>query len=114
MAIPFLAQALQQAVQAAGVICLGVSVGSEGDRTTWRAELPVDASAADRQLAATTIATFDLAGLPTRILDARALADVDQLILKAVTQALWEAIPAPTLTKVQLRARILALYRASL
>lgn len=40
-----------------------------------------------------------------------AIVEVDQKVLKALVLGLWEAIPAPTMTKVQLRARILAIYR---
>lgn len=35
------------------------------------------------------------------------VAEVDQKILTAVAMGLWECIPAPTMTKPQLRARIL-------
>lgn len=41
-----------------------------------------------------------------------AVQDVDQKVLKAIVMGLWEAIPAPTMTKVQLRNRILQIYRA--
>lgn len=37
--------------------------------------------------------------------------DVDQKVLKALVLGLWECIPNPTLTKAQLRARILAIWR---
>jgi len=37
--------------------------------------------------------------------------DVDQKVLKAIVLGLWECIPNPTLTKAQLRTRILAIWR---
>ena len=37
--------------------------------------------------------------------------EVDQKVLRALAQGLWEAIPSPLLTKPQLRARIIAIWR---
>lgn len=37
--------------------------------------------------------------------------DVDQKVLKALAQGLWECIPNPTMTKAQLRTRIIAIWR---
>jgi hypothetical protein len=40
-----------------------------------------------------------------------ASSDVDQKVLKAIVLGIWEAIPNPTLTKAQLRARIVAIWK---
>lgn len=64
------------------------------------------------ELAAITPA--QLAAVGSARLDSQATRDVDALLLKAIVQGLWETISAPLLTKVQLRTRILSLYRGSL
>jgi len=107
----YLAAALVAALQTAGLTVVGVSIGSRTDKATWTVQLPPGASAPDVALAAATVAAFDLAGLPARVVDAQATSDVDQKVLRACLQALWEAIPAPTLTKVQLRARAIAIWK---
>lgn len=40
-----------------------------------------------------------------------AAVEIDDKTLKAIVLGIWEAIPTPLLTKAQLRARILAIYR---
>jgi hypothetical protein len=37
--------------------------------------------------------------------------EVDQKVLKAIVLGLWECIPNPTMTKVQLRARVIAIWK---
>ena len=106
-----LAGAVDQALRAAGVPLVGVSIGDPADRATWTVQLAPTATESDRTTAAATIAAFDVVGLPARQFDAQAISDVDLKALRAVSQALWEAIPAPTLTKVQLRARAIAIWK---
>jgi len=42
----------------------------------------------------------------------QAVVEVNVKVVKAIAQALWECIPAPLLTKVQMQARAIALWKA--
>jgi len=42
----------------------------------------------------------------------QAISEVDVKVLKAVAGALWECIPNPLLTKVAMRARAIAIWKA--
>lgn len=61
------------------------------------------------ELAAVTPAQITAA--QTAQTDGAAALDVDQKVLKALAMALWECIPAPTMTKAQLRARCIAIWK---
>jgi len=104
-----MAQLLEAAVRAAGLPVVGVSIGDPADRSTWRVDLAASATPAQRAQAVTVRDTVVVDG--AALLDADAVGDVDQKVLRAVVQALWEAIPAPLLTKAQLRARAIAIYK---
>lgn len=110
-AIDYIASVLVQAIAAAGVPVISVSIPDPTDRTTWRAQLDKAATPADAQTAQNAIDSFDLSTLPAKQADTAAMSDVDQKVLRAIAQALWEAIPAPTMTKVQLRARAIAIWK---
>jgi hypothetical protein len=107
----YLAGALDQLLRAAGLPVVSVTVGDPAVRATWTARLEASATTAQRTSAASLIAAFDVSALPTQLADAQATADVDRKELRAAMLALWEAIPAPTLTKVQLRARAIAIWK---
>lgn len=69
----------------------------------WRAKKAAGWTAGDisaTQTALDTVAAFD-----------DAVFDLDQKVMRAVLSALWECIPAATMTKVQARARAIAIYK---
>jgi hypothetical protein len=100
---------LEQALRAASVPILDVSLGDLSDRATWRVRfLP---GVTPQQIAtAQTIVT-------TLVVDAATLQDVDatdaidQKDLTAAIRALWEAVPAPSKTLAQVRARAIAIRK---
>lgn len=104
------AQLVVLALRAAGIPVVSVAIGDPADRATWRIDFDPSATPAQRTQGASILASVAV--------DAAARADVDAIdaadlkILKAVSRALWECIPAPTMTLVQLRARVIALYKA--
>jgi phage terminase Nu1 subunit (DNA packaging protein) len=46
------------------------------------------------------------------VLDEQARRDVNEKKLQAVAVALWECIPSPKLTRAQLKARAIEIYKA--
>ena len=106
----FLAAAVKEAIVAAGVPVETVDIGNPTNKATWTATLPGVTPGQQATIAA-TIAAFDLPGFPARLNDAQAISDVDLKVLRAISQALWECIPAPTKTLVQLRARAIAIWK---
>lgn len=115
MALAILAvQVLDRALRDAGVPIDGVSVGNTADRSTWKAFYTAAATPAQRAQGDNLLLTFDpqdaatIASVKADI--ATGLTDAD--VMKAVARGLWEAIPAPTVTLVQLRNRIIQLLKA--
>jgi hypothetical protein len=104
---------LDQTLRAQGIPIAGVSIGTLADRATWKVQYDASATAQQKTDGAALVATFDPAApaVVTAQQDREAMGDVDQKVLRAVSQALWEAIPAPTVTKVQLRARAIAIWK---
>lgn len=100
-----LAERLDKAIRAAGVAIVGVSIGSEQDRSTWRVE-PATLQAAAQPV----IDSFE-APTPNTLLDEAAVRDTSRKELRAVAEALWECIPNPTMTKAQMRVRAIAIYK---
>lgn len=101
-------------LQQDGLPVVGVSIGSEADRATWRASYTAAVTAAQIAQGQTTLATMDVndATLLDTIANTDATADYDtDKKIRAVAQALWECIPAPTMTKLQLRARVIAILK---
>lgn len=96
---------LDQAIRAAGVAIDGVFIGIEADRSTWRV------SPDYLQTAAQPIIDAYVKPTAAQLADEDAQRDVNEKKLQAVALALWEAIPAPTMTKVQLKARAIAIYK---
>lgn len=105
---------VDRALRDAGIPIDGVSMGDPVNRATWRVFYSASATPAQRAQGDALLTTLDPQD-PVTIANVKAdlsitLADTE--VLKAVTQALWECIPVPTLTKIQLRARILQLLRS--
>jgi hypothetical protein len=94
------------ALQLANVDVIGVSIGDEGDRSTWRVQPD------DLQPAAQPIIDGYAHPTAAQVQDDDADRDTSDKRLQAVALAVWECIPAPSLTKPQLRARIKALYKS--
>lgn len=105
---------VERTLRDAGIPIEGVSLGSLADRSTWRAFYTAAATEPQKAQGDALLLSLDLN-------DATVLAEVradlsgvrmNDEALRAIVQALWEAIPAPTMTLLQLRNRILVLYRA--
>lgn len=89
-----------------GVPVEGVSIGHEHDRSTWTVS-PLSLQAEAQPL-------LDAFVIPTdeQLADEAADRAVNRQELRAAIQGLYECIPAPLLTKVQLRARIKEIYKS--
>jgi len=100
-----LAARLEAHIKGGGVPIAGVSIGSEQARATWLVQ-PVSLQSAAQPL-------IDAFVEPTsqEVADEDALRETTRKELKAVALALWETIPAPTMTKPQLQARAVAIYK---
>lgn len=108
-----LAEMLSAALTRAGVPIIGVSIGSP-DRATWRIDYAPDASSAQRAQGEAIRQSYDPA-TDAVFKDEQSQQDYNaQLVVQAVAQALWECIPSPTMTKLQLKNRAIALYKALL
>jgi hypothetical protein len=104
-----LAADIDEALRAAGIPILGVAI-TNGDRAKWRVDFAPSATQAHKVAAADLIAAFVEPTDATR-LDQQAQRDTSDKKLQAVAMALWECIPTPTMTKLQLRNRIVAIYK---
>jgi hypothetical protein len=99
------ASKLDQAIRAAGVPITGVAIGDNTNRATWLVR-PFALQAQAQPI-------IDGFVLPTaaQIADEDAQRDVNDKKLQAVALALWECIPSPLLTKVQMKNRAMAIYK---
>lgn len=102
-------QDVEDTLRAAGVPVVGVFCPSD-DKATWRVDFAPEATQAHRDQATALIAAW-VPPTPATLLDRNAQRDVDDKKLRAVAQALWECIPAPTKTKAQMRDRAIAIYK---
>jgi len=100
-----LAEYLDKALRAAGVPISGVSIGDVADRSTWLV------TPSDLQAQAQPVINGFTPPTPNTLLTDSATVETQQKALKAVAMALWECIPAPTMTKLQLQARAIAIYK---
>lgn len=99
------AAALHRAIRRAGVRIEGVSIGDPADRATWRVS-PASAQAEAQ-------AVIDAWVPPTTVEEQDEEATQAYTpALRAVTLALWEAIPTPKMTQAELAARVIALYKS--
>lgn len=104
-----IAAILDQALRAANVPIVGVSIGDTADRTKWTVQFLPGATPAQIVTAQTIVNTVVVDATAQQ--DADAIGDVDAKALRAAIQALWECIPAPTMTKAQLRTRAIAIWK---
>jgi hypothetical protein len=101
-----------RALRRALVPITGVSIKHADDRTTWRIDYLPEATEAERAIGENLRQTYDM-DTDTAGKDEVAQTRYDaEKLLQAVAVALWECIPAPTMTKAQLKARAIAIYRA--
>lgn len=96
---------LQQQILAAGVAITDVSIGSVNDRSTWKVR------PTSFQAQAQPVIDAYVEPTATQLADEDAERETSEKKLLAVALALYECIPAPTLTKAQLRARAKAIYK---
>lgn len=90
---------------------ISVSVVDVNDRATWAIQFDPSATAAQRAQAETLRLTYD-ADTDSATKDERAAREYDaEKLLQAVAVALWECIPAPTMTKAQMKTRAIAVYK---
>lgn len=92
---------LDAALKAAGLQIVGVSCG----------EVVTVTPEAMQHLAQPIIDSYKEPS-PAQVLEEAAHRDINERKLQAVVLALWECIPSPTMTKAQLKARAIALYKA--
>jgi hypothetical protein len=106
--------AIRRAFADAGIPLTTVSIGSVTVRSTWTVVYGAAATPAQIAQGVQILATLDPQEATTL---ANIKADltvglVDDEVLTALARSLYECIPAPTKTLVQLRARFLQLLRA--
>lgn len=98
------ARRLRDAIRAAGVPVEDVSIGGP-DRATWRV------SPSTLQAQAQPVIDAYVAPTPAQMLDEQAQRDVSDKKLQAMAVALYECIPSPKLTKAQMKARAVEIYK---
>lgn len=96
---------IDEAIRAAGVPIDSISIGDYTNRATWTVR-PVSL-----QAQAQPIIDAYAHPTPAQLLDEDAERETSEKKLLAVALALYECIPAPTLTKAQLRSRAKAIYK---
>lgn len=101
-----LAGRLDQAIRAANIAITGVSIGDFENKATWTVRPSTLQAAAQPIIDAFAMPT------PAQVADEAALADTTRKELQAVAMGLYECIPAPTMTKLQLRNRIIAIWKS--
>lgn len=100
---------IEDVLRTAGIPIFTVSVPSD-DKATWRVEFAPEATQAHRDQAAAIIAAYT-PPTPNTLIDRDADLRTSEKALIATAQALWECIPAPTMTKAQLKARAKAIFK---
>lgn len=103
------ASLLDQALKAQNIPIVGVRIGKTADRATWVVQYDAAATAQQRTTGQTIVNTIDVSQPAQDDADANAI--IDEKVLKAIALGLWENWPNPLMTKVQLRNRILAIYK---
>ena len=100
-----LARRLDEALRGAGVPITGVFIGDDTNRSTWRVQSPALQAQAQPIIDAYVLPT------PAQMLDEDAERETTEKKLQAISLALWECIPAPTMTKAQFKARAKAIFK---
>lgn len=100
------AERLEKALRNAGIAITDVSIGNLDDRSTWKVQ-PASLQAAAQPV-------IDALVLPTaaQLLDEDAQRDVDVKALKALVIEIYPFLGAGKPSLVQLRANIIARYKA--
>ena len=100
-----IAERVDKALRAAGLAITGVSIPEPLNRATWHVHPAALQSAAQP--------IIDAFVLPTTADDVAECAEreVGERKMQAVALALWECIPSPKLTRAQLRARAVEIYK---
>ena len=101
---------LKELLVTAGVPVVDVSVGHPDNKATWVVTFAPEATQAQRDQAAALIAAYT-PPTPATLLDTLADQRMSEKALLATAQALWECIPAPTMTKAQLKARAKQIFK---
>ena len=101
---------LDQLLRDAAIPITGCAIGNPGDKTTWRVDFDPSATQAHRDQAAALIAAY-VPPTPGTLFDRFAEQRITEKALIASVTALWESIPNPTMTKGQLKARAIAIFK---
>ena len=96
---------VEQQLRAAGVALVGMSFDNINDKSTWKVH------PASLQAQAQPIIDAYVEPTPEQLADEDAERETTNKRVMAVALALWECIPAPTMTKAQLRSRAKAIYK---
>lgn len=104
---------IERIIRDAGIPIDGVSIGNPNDRSTWRIFYQPSATAPQRTQGDGLLQTLDPqdTAVVTALKQDLSTTKLSDEAIRAIVQGLFEAIPAPTMTLVQLRNRILAIYR---
>lgn len=104
---------LDRALRDAGIPIESVSIGMVNGQPTRTAIYSASATPAQRAQGDALLATLDPQD-PVTVANIKAdyaMSQVDADVLMSLAQALWECIPAPTMTRAQLRARFIAILK---
>jgi hypothetical protein len=94
-----------QQLKAAGLAVDELTIGNQNNRATWMV------GPSSLQAAAQPIIDAYADPTPEQLADEEAERETTNKRIMAVALALWECIPAPTMTKAQLRLRAKAVYK---
>ena len=101
---------LDQQLKAANIPITGVSLPDANNPATWVIQYAPEATQAQRDAGQVILAAY-VTPTPNTLLDKFAEQRILEKALFVTAQALWECIPAPTMTKAQLKARAKAIYK---
>lgn len=107
---------VERALRDAGIPIDGVSIGTPADRSTWKAFYQASATAQQRSQGDALLQSVSLTD-PTILAEIKADLSATLItdVMKALTQATYEAIPAPTFATLgAYRQRIMQLYQGLL
>ncbi len=111
-----IAEVFDQALKAQKIPLDGVSIGDPADRSTWTAQYQKDATDDQRKQGDAILAALDPTDTATvtTIKGDVASARVNDDLLSALVEAVYEAIPNPTMKLDELRARMVEIYKGRL
>lgn len=88
---------LDTAIRAVAPI-VGVSIGRQDDKSTWRIDFAPEATQAERDAAAAVVTTFDVAAVEAG--EAAKVAAIDALVLSARADAVFTALKTATAAEI--------------